>query len=117
RNSDLVVMASYAPLFVRVGHNQWPTNLIGYDALSSYGSPSYHVQRMFSNNTADVVLPVEGPEKPVISSPEAGRWYHLAGVYDGEAENLRLYVDGTLYDSVPCPGSGAWSGRGHTAIG
>ncbi|MBX6762525.1 MAG: hypothetical protein K6T51_07705 [Rubrobacteraceae bacterium] len=117
RNSDLVVMASYAPLFVRVGHNQWPTNLIGYDALSSYGSPSYHVQRMFSNNTGDVVLPVEGPEKPVISSPEAGRWYHLAGVYDGEAENLRLYVDGTLYDSVPYPGSGAWSGRGHTAIG
>ena len=33
RNSDLVVMESYAPLLVNVnpGGAQWPTNLIGYD--------------------------------------------------------------------------------------
>ena len=39
RNSDLIVMASYAPLFVNVnpGAMQWPTDLIGYDALNTYG--------------------------------------------------------------------------------
>jgi len=49
RNSDLIVMASYAPLFVNVnpGGMQWETDLIGYDALNSYGSPSYWAQVMF----------------------------------------------------------------------
>ena len=39
-------MSSYAPLFVNVnpGGMQWATDLIGYDALSSYGSPSYWTQ-------------------------------------------------------------------------
>jgi len=49
RNSDLIVMASYAPLLVNVnpGGMQWESNLIGYDAISSYGSPSYYAQTMF----------------------------------------------------------------------
>jgi len=58
RNSDLVVMASYAPLFVNVspGGMQWPSDLIGYDALSSYGSPSYYAQVMFSTHLGDQIL-------------------------------------------------------------
>ncbi len=50
RNSDLIVMASYAPLFVNVdpGGMQWESDLIGYNALSSYGSPSYYAQCMFA---------------------------------------------------------------------
>jgi alpha-N-arabinofuranosidase len=64
RNSDHVLMESYAPLFVnvsdprsgRAGSKQWDTDLIGYDALSSYGSPSYYVQKMFSLNHGDEVL-------------------------------------------------------------
>ena len=50
RNSDLIVMASYAPLFVNVnpGGMQWEADLIGYDAMSSYGSPSYYAQAMFA---------------------------------------------------------------------
>jgi alpha-N-arabinofuranosidase len=51
RNSDLVVMAAYAPLFVNVdpGGMQWSTDLIGYDVLGSYGSPAYYAQVMFSS--------------------------------------------------------------------
>lgn len=50
RNSDLIVMASYAPLFVNVnpGGMQWESNLIGYNALTSYGAPSYYAQAMFA---------------------------------------------------------------------
>jgi alpha-N-arabinofuranosidase len=61
RNSDVVIMSCYAPLFVNVnpGAMQWATDLIGYDALNSFGSPSYYVQAMFSNNRGDVVLPVK----------------------------------------------------------
>jgi alpha-L-arabinofuranosidase len=59
RNSDVVIMAAYAPLLANVnpGASQWPTNLIGYDALQSYGSPSYHVQSMFGRLRGDVTLP------------------------------------------------------------
>jgi alpha-L-arabinofuranosidase len=49
RNSDLIVMSSYAPLFVNVnpGGMQWESDLIGYDALTSYASPGYYAQTMF----------------------------------------------------------------------
>ena len=58
RNSDLVIMSCYAPLFVNVnkGAMQWRTDLIGYDAMSSYGSPAYYAQQMFSRNHGDEVL-------------------------------------------------------------
>jgi len=58
RNSDLVIMESYAPLFVNVnpGGMQWESDLIGYDALSSYGSPSYWAQVMFASYTGTDVV-------------------------------------------------------------
>ena len=58
RNSDLIIMASYAPLFVNVnpGGMQWATDLIGYDALTSYGSPSYWTQVMFSSHLGTEVV-------------------------------------------------------------
>ena len=58
RNSDIVVMASYAPLLVNINPRgaQWESDLIGYDALRSYGSPSYYAQVMFGSYLGDVVL-------------------------------------------------------------
>ena len=58
RNTDLIIMSSYAPLFVNVdpGGMQWATDLIGYNALSSYGSPSYWAQVMFAANLGTEVV-------------------------------------------------------------
>ena len=58
RNSDLVIMNSYAPLFVNVNPDgeQWAPDLIGYDALTSYGSPSYWTQQMFSTHLGTEVV-------------------------------------------------------------
>jgi alpha-N-arabinofuranosidase len=70
RNSDIVLLESYAPLFVNVsdfarnGSMQWPSDLIGYDALTSYGSPSYYAQVMFSNNHGDEVLATDSQNIP-----------------------------------------------------
>jgi alpha-N-arabinofuranosidase len=60
RNADIVIMTCYAPLFTRVnpGGSQWRTDLIGYDTLASFGSPSYYVQKMFFNARGDQVLPI-----------------------------------------------------------
>lgn len=93
RNADLVRMSCYAPLLVNVNGGypqypggppygsgmQWGTDLIGYDAVRSYGSPSYYAQRMFSRNRGDVVLPVEVPAsgEPLAASHGAvglGAW-------------------------------------------
>jgi len=70
RNSDLVLMHSYAPLFVNVSDlgkgrsMQWPSDLIGYDALTSYGSPSYYAQVMFSSRHGDQVLATDSQNIP-----------------------------------------------------
>jgi alpha-N-arabinofuranosidase len=59
RNSDVVVMSSYAPLFGHVDAWQWTPNLIWFDNLRSYGTPNYYVQKLFSTNTGTTLLPVE----------------------------------------------------------
>ena len=71
RNSDVVVISCYAPLLVNVnkGASQWNTNLIGYDALTSFGSPAYYAQVMFSQNRGDVLLPT----KIDIAAGDAGK--------------------------------------------
>jgi alpha-N-arabinofuranosidase len=66
RNSDLVIMSCYAPLFVNVnpGGMQWRSDLIGYNALTSYGSPSYHVQKLFSQYLGDQTVVIEAKGLP-----------------------------------------------------
>jgi alpha-N-arabinofuranosidase len=61
RNSDLIQIASYAPLLVNVDPNgmQWQSNLIGYDALTSYGSPSYYAQAMFAGHIGTEIVPAD----------------------------------------------------------
>jgi alpha-L-arabinofuranosidase len=57
RNSDLIKMQSYAPLLVNVnpGARQWRPNLIGYDTLHCFGSPSYYAIKIFANNLGDQI--------------------------------------------------------------
>jgi alpha-N-arabinofuranosidase len=58
RNADIVVLNAYAPMFTRVepSAGQWCPNMIGYDALSSFGSPSYYAQQMFNQNRGDTIV-------------------------------------------------------------
>jgi alpha-N-arabinofuranosidase len=58
RNSDVVRMSSYAPLFGHVDAWQWTPNMIWFDNLRSYGTPNYYVQKMFSVNKGTRELPV-----------------------------------------------------------
>ncbi|HEY0868120.1 MAG TPA: alpha-L-arabinofuranosidase C-terminal domain-containing protein [Fimbriimonas sp.] len=56
RNSDIVTMSSYAPLFANVNHKQWNPDAINFDSHRSYGTPSYWVQTMFGGNRPDRVV-------------------------------------------------------------
>jgi alpha-N-arabinofuranosidase len=70
RNSDLILMQCYAPLFVNVnpGARQWRPDLIGYDGISAFGSPSYYAIQMFSRNLGDEILTVASAETSVQGS-------------------------------------------------
>jgi alpha-L-arabinofuranosidase len=58
RNADQVVMASYAPLFAHVDAWQWSPNLIWFDNLRSFGTPSYYVQKLFGQHRGTEILPI-----------------------------------------------------------
>jgi alpha-L-arabinofuranosidase len=58
RNSDVVQLASYAPLFANVNGIQWHPDLIYYDSSRGvFGTPSYYVQELFGQNRGNAVLP------------------------------------------------------------
>lgn len=49
-NSEAVTMMSYAPIFTHEDNFNWRPDMIRFNSSTSYGTPSYHVQKMFSNN-------------------------------------------------------------------
>jgi alpha-N-arabinofuranosidase len=78
RNGDMVRRAAYAPLLAHDDAWQWAPNLIWFDNLRVLTTPSYQVQRLFSRNRGDVILPLR------IQAPAAAQ------------VNLRLYASATL---------------------
>jgi alpha-L-arabinofuranosidase len=71
RNADIIEMQCYAPLLANQnpGASQWKPNLIGYDALNSYVSPSWQAQQLFNTHRGDEVLSAtlekEDPSNPL----------------------------------------------------
>ena len=56
RNSDLVKLCSYAPLFFNVSRLNWPVNMIGYDSAVSFGRSTYYAQSLLAQHRPDVNL-------------------------------------------------------------
>ncbi|MGW1561979.1 LamG-like jellyroll fold domain-containing protein [Streptomyces sp. NPDC002144] len=85
RNSDQVLMECYAPLFSNVNNNVWATNLIAYDNLTSYASPSYWAQHMLTSRLGDTVLPATARALPAVATvaTRAGKRLYLAIVNSG----------------------------------
>jgi alpha-L-arabinofuranosidase len=59
RNSEVMPMASYAPLLANVHAINWRPDLIYFDSACSYGTPSYYVQKIFADSRLDSVVPVQ----------------------------------------------------------
>jgi hypothetical protein len=133
RNADLIEMSCYAPLFVNVNPGypqypggppygsgmQWATDLIGYDALRSYGSPSYYVQQMFYRNRGDLVLPVEvsssvEPQRASRGAVGLGTWATQAEYRDVRVtQGGRELMAGDFRNGAPGwrPVRGAWEAQ------
>jgi alpha-N-arabinofuranosidase len=86
RNSDLIVLSAYAPLLVNInpGGMQWSPDLIGYDGLESYGSPSFYAQSLFAGHLGDST-----PESSLSGAQE--RFFYSATVEStGHVLHLKL---------------------------
>jgi alpha-L-arabinofuranosidase len=90
RNSDVVILASYAPLFVNLNHRAWNPDLINFDSAKWYGLPGYYVQKMFSENRGDVTLPVQVDSPPIQVAPSKGMVG--VGTWNTEAEFKDIQV-------------------------
>ncbi len=113
RNSDVVVMASYAPLFANVNYKKWNPDLIDFDSSRAYGIPSYYVQQMFGANRGDVVLPV------TVTAPEAAPTVKSGAIGVGtwrtraEFKDIRVTRGGeTLFACDFADGTRGWKLRG-----
>ncbi|MEI6783536.1 MAG: alpha-L-arabinofuranosidase C-terminal domain-containing protein [Verrucomicrobiota bacterium] len=113
RNSDVVILASYAPLFANVHYKKWNPDLIDFDSSRVYGIPSYYVQQMFSANQGDVVLPttVTAPEvEPAARSGAIG-----VGTWNTQAEFKDIKVtrgNETLFAADFADGTKGWTLHG-----
>jgi alpha-L-arabinofuranosidase len=119
RNSDVVVMAAYAPLFVNVNHRKWNPDLINFDSSRVYGLPSYYVQKLFAEHRGDVVLPLQ------LTSPETSNRVKEGAVGVGtwatqaEFKDIQVIRDGkVLYASDFAKGTQDWTkfGNGSWAV-
>ena len=109
RNSDVVVMSSYAPLFANVNYKKWNPDLINFDSSRVYGLPGYYVQKMFSENHGDHVLPIS-ITAPEVKPPDkagmigVGTWRTQA-----EFKDIKVTRDGqTLLASDFSKGMEGW---------
>ncbi len=90
RNADVVTMSSYAPLMAHEEGWQWRPNLIWFDNLRAYGTPSYYVQQLFSRNRGDVVLPVQAGNAPQAANGQPR--FYASATCDQKTEEVILKI-------------------------
>ena len=73
KNSDLVKMASYAPLLENVNKRNWEVNMIHFDSSRVFARATYYVNKLFADNRPDVNVKTTVDYQPSGPRPIAGR--------------------------------------------
>ncbi|KAK3118311.1 hypothetical protein QOZ80_9BG0697120 [Eleusine coracana subsp. coracana] len=95
KNSDIVQMASYAPLFVNDNDQTWNPDAIVFNSWQHYGTPSYWMQTIFRESSGAMIHPI------TISSKYSGSLASSAITWqDSENSFLRVKVVNFGSDSV-----------------
>ncbi|XP_050223618.1 alpha-L-arabinofuranosidase 1-like [Mercurialis annua] len=116
KNSDVVEMASYAPLFVHSNNRRWNPDAIVFNSSQLYGTPSYWVQRFFIESSGATLLnttlrtnsSTSLMESAIIwQNPEDNKKYLKIKVvnFGSTAVNLKVSVDGLGLNSIRQSGS------------
>lgn len=116
KNSDIVPMNSYAPMFVNMNDRTWNPDMINFNAHGVYCTPSYYVQKMFANNIGTVNLQVADSMNTNISAIKGsiglGTWATQADYDDIKVEKpdgTILINDSLNNDTAWAPYSGTWT--------
>ncbi|XP_045797620.1 alpha-L-arabinofuranosidase 2-like [Trifolium pratense] len=56
KNSDIVSMVAYAPLFLNTNDRKWIPDAIVFNSYQNYGTPSYWLQQLFTNSSGATLL-------------------------------------------------------------
>ena len=116
-NSDIVTMASYAPIFANLNDRMWAPDMIQFTSDRVFGTPSYYVQNLMANNVGTRVLNVKQDNpysygktqvKPAVCRVGMGTWATQAsfedkGYTDAEGKALPM----TLQE-LPTDVNGDW---------
>ena len=111
-NSDIVTMASYAPIFANLNDRMWAPDMIQFTSDRVFGTPSYYVQNIMANNVGTRVLNVkqdnpysygEVQVKPTVCRVGMGTWATQAsfedkGYTDAEGKALPMTLQGLPTD-------------------
>lgn len=110
-NSDVVVMNSYAPIFVNENDARWRPDMIRFNSAQVMGTPSYYVQQLFANNigkqvvktnwTYQLTKPQQTEEEISLPVRVGLATYATSAAY----RNAQLIVDG---DTVNLSDYSAW---------
>ncbi|CAN1147852.1 Alpha-L-arabinofuranosidase 1 [Linum perenne] len=116
KNSDIVEMASYAPLFVNTNDRRWNPDAIVFNASKAYGTPSYWMQRFFAESSGgsllNSTLQTTSSSSIVASaiawkdSKDSSTYIRIKVVNFGSSTvNLKISVSGMGVNSVSVSGS------------
>src|SRR5665648_618370 len=118
RNSDLVEMASYAPLLANEDYVQWTPDAIWFDNDEVWGSPSYYVQKLFSTQRGQQVVPSTAQGGEVVAPDISGGVFLSTWSTSAAYDNLRvtsnetgevLFADDFADAGQWAPQQGSWS--------
>lgn len=90
--APIPMLACYAPLLNHAAYTNWHPDLITFDNCRAYGSPSYHVQKLFMRNQGEVLLGAEDdlPER-VKKEPE------LSGFLAFATQGAQVEIGNVVY--------------------
>lgn len=103
-NSDVVVMNSYAPIFVNENDARWRPDMIRFNSSQVMGTPSYYIQQLFANNIGSQVVKTDWTynlTKPQPKEDETQQPVHVGLASwgtDVEYRDAKLIIDGKETD-------------------
>jgi alpha-L-arabinofuranosidase len=114
RNSEVVRMSSYAPMFVETNDRKWNPDAIVFDSSRAFGTPSYWVQKLYADNRPDEVIPMDVDMPEPANQPVSKGTIGL-GTWNTQAQykDITVTVAGkTVYSSEGSAGektgAGVW---------
>lgn len=101
RNSDLLKMTSYSPVFAKLNANSNDINLIWFDSQDIVLTPNYYNQMLFSNNIGtsyiDAALSSDSSTENIYQSvtvDEEKQVIYIKFVNSGSSQKLTVNLDG-----------------------